>query len=125
MKYTTTLNDGEYRCGKHIGRLRYDWNRKKGNEGYMQQPVNPLEKEKQSMLGEIAFCKIFNIYPDLAYDEPKPYDAILHGHTINVKTIDAMHKNLIVTVREEKEFSEYFQNFLKNLLLRDFLNRYF
>jgi hypothetical protein len=34
---------------------------------------------------EFAFCKYFNIYPDIGVTTPKPYDCILKGRTVDVK----------------------------------------
>jgi len=52
--------------------------------------------------GELAFCKAFNIYPELTYHGPDEYDCITsNAHRIDVKTTRYIDGRL-VCVRTKK-----------------------
>jgi len=58
----------------------------------------------EGMCGEIAFCKLFNVYPDLDTDRPPPhplYDCVLSdGSRIDVKTTKYETGKLLVDARK-------------------------
>ena len=64
------LNEAEQRIVKHIAEKRIEYNRAQRAVAtiYNDDDVrNPLEAEVNYYGAEMAFCKLFNIYPDLNY----------------------------------------------------------
>ena len=61
----------------------------------------------EGVCGEMAFCKLFNVYPDLDTDRPPPhplYDCVLSdGSRIDVKTTKYENGKLLVDSRKGKE----------------------
>lgn len=84
-------------------------------EGWNQPTVGQgswLDYARQGFGAEIAFCKLFNVYPDLSIDGPARAgcDITLHdGRTIEIKSIDAPWKNLIAPLNTaDKPRPDYF-----------------
>ena len=70
-----TLNDAEQRLARYLARQRYESNR---NQGVTNNRVGPQSDEVTDLEGiaaEIAFCKLFNVYPDLEHSCKDPADA--------------------------------------------------
>ena len=67
------------------------------------------ERDVQGFAGELGFCKIFNLYPDLVIgSEIRPdFDCIYRGVKIDVKTAPP-GKNLIAQKGKEKHPPEMF-----------------
>lgn len=61
----------------------------------------------EGVAGELAFCKMFNLYPDLDTDRMPPYpefDAVLRdGWTVDVKTTRYDDGRLLVDVRKGRK----------------------
>lgn len=70
-----TLNDAEQRLARYLAGQRYESNR---NQGVTNNRVGPQSDEVTDLEGiaaEIAFCKLFNVYPDLEHSCKDPADA--------------------------------------------------
>jgi hypothetical protein len=69
------LNDAEQRLSKYLAKQRYESNR---SQGVVNNRVGPQSDEVTDLEGiaaEIAFCKVFNVYPDLETSCKDPADA--------------------------------------------------
>ena len=61
-----SLNTGEQIVAKVIAKLRYEENRKNGVHDKKIGPQNNEETDLGGIGGEIAFCKLLNLMPDLS-----------------------------------------------------------
>jgi len=67
---------------------------------------SPHAVDLEGIAGEIAFCRLFNVYPDLDTDRPPPhpfYDATIPpspGYRIDVKTTKYDNGKLLVDARK-------------------------
>ncbi len=84
------LNEVECRLCKHIAKQRYSINRE---NNVMNAKIGEQSNEMtdlEGFAGELAFCKMFNIYPDLTVKVNRSAedkgDCILYGKTVDVKT---------------------------------------
>jgi len=65
-----TLNEAEQRLAEYVARARYHNNRKNGVvDRKMGGQSNELT-DLDGIAGEIAFCKLFNVFPDLQTERP-------------------------------------------------------
>lgn len=58
------LTDFEMNLARDLANIRYNQNREKGNAKCIIGGDEPLEVETEGICGEIAFCKLFNLYFD-------------------------------------------------------------
>lgn len=80
------LNDLEMKIAAYVGLHRYKINRRLGVPD-LQVGDQPSEfTDINGAAGEIAFAKIFNLYPDLQFENRPHYDFIWCGYTVDVKT---------------------------------------
>jgi hypothetical protein len=91
-----TLNEPEQRLARYLAALRYAHNRRKGaingRVGTQSDEVTDLEGAG----AELAFCKIFNIWPDTEIGERPDHDAILKdGRRVDVKATRHPHGHAI------------------------------
>lgn len=93
MKISTsiTLNITEQRLCKHIAKERYKVNRKKGVKNSKIGDQSDELTDLEGFAGELAFCKIFNVFPDLLVQvtdqNTDTGDCILSdGTVVDVKT---------------------------------------
>jgi len=97
-----TLSEVEQRLVKHIANLRYKNDRAVGATATLYNR-SPLENEINSLGAELAYCKIFNCYPDLGVNEFMPFDAIKpNGETVDVKHTILKNGRLLVKVKDRK-----------------------
>lgn len=113
-----TLNNNEIHLARTIAEGRTKINREHGVKDLIHtKDVNKaIEWQFQGMAAEIAFCKIFNIYPDLTTDirsaskglGRSTYDCILpNGKTVDVKQTRHKNGHLITgTWNDSSEISE-------------------
>jgi hypothetical protein len=85
---TVTLNEAEQRLARYLGRARHDTNTAAGV------PLTRCDRTRsgeeihiEGVGAEIAFCKLFNVYPDFSVT-PRVggSDAVWGGRTVDVKT---------------------------------------
>lgn len=86
-----TLNETEQRLCKHIAKERYKVNRKKGVKNSKIGNQSDYLTDLEGFGGEMAFCKLFNVYPDLKVQvtnqQTDTGDCVLpNGKVIDVKT---------------------------------------
>lgn len=102
-KKMAVLNNAEQLVAKYVGEKRYESNRANNVAISKIGPQSHEDTEVNGVCGEIAFCKIFNIYPDFEIVYPAPiHDAILNGYKIDVKTTVYQTGRLLVEITKRK-----------------------
>jgi hypothetical protein len=80
------LSVPERRLAEFLAKSRYEGARKKGIKDQKIGPQSTEVTDLEGVAAEIAFCKLFNVYPDLQLDSRPPFDALVDGVRIDVKT---------------------------------------
>tara|TARA_X000001382_G_scaffold95292_1_gene69749 strand:+ start:40 stop:513 length:474 start_codon:yes stop_codon:yes gene_type:complete len=90
------LNQSEKEIAAKIGMRRQITNRQKGTFNQKVHTKDSFEVDRDGFAGELAFCKIFRLYPDF---ENKRADADAYHPElkwVDVKTAPESHHNLLV-----------------------------
>ncbi len=96
------LSSVEQRLVKHIANLRIENDRKVGAVPTVYN-ADPMENEINYIGAELAYCKLFNCYPDLGIDEFIPFDAIRrNGETVDIKHTKLNNGRLLVKVKDRE-----------------------
>ena len=107
-----TLSDTEQLLAKAIAKRRYQKSREAGVHNSRKGPQSDEATDKEGMGGEIAFCKLFNVYPDLSIEVKSSAqgtdkgDCILHvvgNGTVDVKTTIYPDGKLLAAPWKSKE----------------------
>lgn len=96
------LSEAEQRLASFIGKARHLSSREQGIKDLRRgdKPADLIDREGAA--AEIAFCKAFNIYPDLDVGEKKVVDCTLSsGHTVDVKWT-SRPEGMLITVPWKK-----------------------
>lgn len=96
------LSEAEQRLASFIGKTRHLSSREQGIKDLRRgdKPADLIDREGAA--AEIAFCKAFNIYPDLDVGEKKVVDCTLSsGHTVDVKWT-SRPEGMLITVPWKK-----------------------
>lgn len=105
------LTEEEIFIAKYIADQRFLENRKAGVKNTASKVFAGSEADQQGMLGEMALCKHFNLYPDLSI-QPRVggYDMVLPtGITLDVKATKYKTGKLISPPwKKEKEDSQVY-----------------
>ena len=96
-----TLNQCERKLAEMLSEGRFRGNRESGVANSRVGPQSDKETDLEGISGEIAFSKLFNIYPDMNTNERSDYDAVIMGERIDVKTTKYPNGRLLV--RKEKK----------------------
>lgn len=103
--YEVTLNEAEQRLTEYVAKKRtayhqHDENKLKNHLNHWDWTQDEVDIE--GFGGEIAYCKLMNIYPDLDVELSTPdYDCIsTEGEKIDVKTTRYRDGHLIVPVNK-------------------------
>jgi hypothetical protein len=98
-KRRVELTDAEQRLAKFIALKRFERNR---HDGTIDRKIGPQSNEFTDLVGigaEIAFCKIFNVYPDMQIEKRNSCDAIICGGvSVDVKTTKYKNGKLLVAL---------------------------
>ena len=94
-----SLNEVEQRLVKTTAKQRYDNCRAAGKPKCFIGYTDGYHCDIIGMGGELAFCKLFNVYPDLSTETPEfdTGDCVLDGLRIDVKTTDRPEGHLLAT----------------------------
>ena len=105
------LNESEQRLAKYIAKRRYEINREKGTVDAKKGEQSNEFVDLEGIAGEIAFCKIYNLYPDLEVkvttQKTDKGDCIYKGHKIDVKTTSYKTGKLICALWKNNEVDLY------------------
>jgi hypothetical protein len=105
------LNDLEINVAKHVAKYRMKHNKETGAEAtlYGDKGADHLANEINYFAAELAFCKIWNIYPDLNYTKRRVEDCKLPGGiTVDVKWTDLARGRLMVKVKDRLEIPQFY-----------------
>lgn len=90
------LTDAEQRIATWVAKVRQDTNRAAGVQEQKVGPQSAMAINVNGVGAEIAFCKLFNLYPDL---DTRPRrgsaDCERFGETIDVKATEYAHGELL------------------------------
>lgn len=68
-----------------------------------------IDIDIEGVAGELAFCKMFNVYPDTNTESWADYDLVLLGFTIDVKTTKYRNGKLIAPYwKKDKKLPDYY-----------------
>jgi len=104
---TITLTYCEQKLAHFVAKHRNGNNRHFNVANLKISAESPLTVDLEGIAGEIAFCRLFNVYPDLDTDRPPPhpfYDATIPpppGYRIDVKTTKYETGKLLVDARKD------------------------
>jgi len=90
------LDDEELTTLKELAKLRYEYARKRGIKDEKVGDQSCAETDFIGICAEFAFCKHFNLYPDIGVEKAKPVDCVMGGFTIDVKGTKYHHGHLIL-----------------------------
>jgi hypothetical protein len=71
------LGPAERRLAEYLAKARHAANRRSGVRDARVGPQSSAETDLEGIAAELAFCKLFNAYPDLGEDARPPFDARL------------------------------------------------
>lgn len=92
-----TLNETEQRLCQFLAKKRADFDASSGTNPTVYGGQDHSQMELNSLGGELAFCKAFNLYPDLDFEHFGTEDAITHqGFRVDVKTTEWKNGKLMV-----------------------------
>ena len=93
------LNKAEQKLAQYLARCRYENNRR---ENVVDRKIGPQSNNDTDLNGigaELAFCKLFNLYPDIEIDHRPQEDAIFHdGTKVDIKTTPYKNGRLITPI---------------------------
>jgi hypothetical protein len=87
-----TLNEHEKAIAIHTTKMRRKEDRAKGRKDVIK-PEDSYDCDERGSLGEMAFAKHFNKYPDFTM-VPGDYDFIVDGYRVDVKTSKGHNNHL-------------------------------
>ena len=95
-----SLNGIEQSICKHIAQQRYSNARKKGIKDLKMGPQDNYDTDLEGFGAEMAFCKLYNCYPDLHIGLDKDYDCVINSVKIDVKTTKYKTGKLLATLKK-------------------------
>lgn len=105
------LNNSEQKLAKYIAKCRYDINREQGIVDAKKGDQSNEFVDLEGIAGEIAFCKIHNLYPDLEVkvtnQDTDIGDCIYNGYQVDVKTTSYNTGKLICALWKNNEIDLY------------------
>jgi hypothetical protein len=105
------LNDIEQKIVQYIARSRFEINRQNGVKNARKGKQSDHLTDLDGFGGEFAFCKLFNLYPDLEVkvtsQETDSGDCILNGKRIDIKTTKYKTGKLICALWKNDEIDYY------------------
>jgi len=104
MEYT--LTESEQLIAKFVAEQRTANNRNAGTVNMRKSEMSDFEIDLQGFGGELAFCRLANVFPDLTVHNRSAFkgddqgDCVLNGQRIDVKTSKKAEAALWVPVRK-------------------------
>ena len=104
-----TLNESEQAIAKFIGKSRYQSARTAGVKDQRLDSSGEM-LDLNGFGAELAFCRLFNLYPDLAIGvRSGSSDAVTHkGTTVDVKTTRYQNGHILATLKKKVEDSDMY-----------------
>jgi hypothetical protein len=102
------LNEAEQRLAKFLARSRYEAARKRGIANAKIGPQSNEQTDLEGIGAEIAFCKMFNVYPDLEVGHTPAEDAVLpSGVAVDIKSTKHPRGHLLAAKWKKPNVSAY------------------
>ena len=100
------LNEAEQRLVRFISKERFERHR----DNLQGKNHQSLQQVVEGLGGEFAFCKLFNLYPDISVEPHKEDtgDCGTHGKRIDVKTTQYENGNLVIVPWKDISKIDYF-----------------
>lgn len=94
----SNLNGSEQSLVIRVAKDRSEYDKAKGFIDHRKAEKQTAEFiERNGLGGELAFCKAFNLFPDIATDYPSEHDAVLpNGMKVEIKTTEYKTGKLLV-----------------------------
>ena len=109
--HTVTLNKGEQEIAKKIAKERYESSRAAGVYNAKKGDQSNEFTDLEGISGEIAFCKMFNVYPDMDSKVVTQLDDIgdctYRGYQVDVKTTSYENGKLICATWKNDKVDMY------------------
>lgn len=103
-----TLIEEEQKIAEFIAKNRVKFNRENGAQATHYGDKEPWKVEIHSVGAELAFCKMFNCWPDLNTKRFGELDAVLKdGRTVDVKGTELQTGRLLVKVKDREPCDLY------------------
>lgn len=80
-----SLNETEIRLAEYVAKKRIQHNRASGAVATVYGDRDPMFAELNYYGAELAFCKLFNLYPDINHVKRKGQDCMLAGKRVDIK----------------------------------------
>ena len=104
-----TLNDVEQRICKYVAKKRFEHCRKIKSEATVYGSETAKFREFNSYGAELAFCRLWNIYPDTEYEKFGIEDCELpSGKLVDIKCTTLENGRLMVKKIKRKGETDYF-----------------
>ena len=104
-----TLSESEIRIATWLAKMRTDSNREAKVYDHKIGPQDGEYTDLEGMLGEMAFCKLFNVYPDLSIKpQGHSYDCNIGGLRIDVKTTRHHNGKLLASTTKSVHDCDYY-----------------
>ena len=109
------LTDSEVKICEWLGKSRYQNNRV---ASVLDKKIGPQScdiTDLDGICGEFAFCKAFNLYPDMSLEPRKGgFDLVWNGKKIDIKTTRYKTGKLLATKDKKLEDSDIYALIIKN-----------
>ena len=115
MSFSVTLTENEMRIIRILAELRSMTNRAMNvPRGAIDHAPNHI-LDIHGLMGEVAFCKHFNLYFDPTVNPRSgTYDCLYMGKRIDIKSTDHPKGNLITTMKINKDVDVYVLALIEN-----------
>jgi hypothetical protein len=106
--FTVELTDAEMLVVKMLGGMRSIVGRAAGVEDKKVASLSGLTIDEDGMVAEYAFCKRYNIFPDIV---PGPrsgsYDCLYNGKRVDIKSTRYKDGRLLATLKDNPDVDVY------------------
>lgn len=106
-KSQVTLTATEQAIVEMVARMRMQHDRQAGARATVY-AGDALKREIESFGAEVAFCKMFGVYPDLNAEHHEPWDAVVKGYTVDVKHTVRPDGRLLVKAKSRSQLPDYY-----------------
>jgi hypothetical protein len=120
---TITLNKAEQKLAFYLGAERLRRNQEERVRNARRGPQSDESISIEGIAGEIAFCKLMNVYPDTDTEGDRPpFDATLpDGRTVDVKTTKYPDGKLLVVPKKKNDPADIYALMIGEMPTYDFV----
>lgn len=104
-----TLNDAERKFAMYLAKARYQNARSKGIEDQKMGGQSNWQTDLEGVGAEIAFCRLFNLYPDTQTEHIPVYDAYTKsGKSVDVKSTRYQNGHLLAVMGKREKRADIY-----------------